>query len=127
MADHAATSTGFLLSDSTYNFLRRIVEIILPGAGALYFGASALWGTEVFPNPDKVVGTIALVVVFLGLVLSVSRKNYTPDAPNPVGAFVINDTDIDQAPYRLVLDKDLAEVEAKAGDSISFKVKNASD
>ena len=125
MSDHAATSTGLLLSDKTYDFLRRIVELVFPGAGAFYFGAAAIWGAEVFPNADKVVGTISLAVIFISLILRVSRKNYTPEAPNPMGSFVVNTSDVDRAPYRLELDKDLTDVEAKAGDTISFKVKNS--
>jgi hypothetical protein len=125
MSDHAATSTGLLLKDGTYDFLRRIVELVFPGFGALYFGAAAIWGAEVFPNADKVVGTISLLVVFISLVLRVSRKNYVPDAPNQMGAFVINTTDMDRAPYRLELDADLHDLEAKEGDVVSFKVKNS--
>jgi hypothetical protein len=125
MADHTATSTGLSLGNSAYDLIRRIVEIILPGAGALYFGASGIWGEAVFPNPDKVVGTIAILVVFLGLVLSLSRKNYTPPEPpaNTVGSFVINTTDVDRAPYRIEADLTLEELEAKK--TVTFDVKNS--
>ena len=127
MADHSATPTGLSLSNSTYDLLRRIVQIVLPGAGAFYFGASAIWGTDVFPNPDKVVGTISLLVVFLGLILSLSRKSYTPeDAVPTVGAFVINTTEVDRAPYRLELgDMTLEDIETKLDGKISLDVKNS--
>jgi hypothetical protein len=42
-----------------------------------------------------------------------------------MGAFVINTTDMDRAPYRLELDADLHDLEAKEGDVVSFKVKNS--
>lgn len=126
MSDHAATSTGLSLGNSTYDMLRRIVEIILPGAGALYFGASGFWGEEAFPNPEKVVGTIALVVVFLGLILSLSRKGYTStETETSVGAFVINNTDVDRPPYRLELGMNLEEIEAKLDGKITLDVKNS--
>lgn len=124
MSEHAAPSAGLTFGNGTYDLIRRIVELILPGAGALYFGASGIWGEAVFPNPDKVVGTIAILVVFLGLVLSVSRKNYTPpETATPVGSFVINTTDINRPPYRLEADLSLEELESKK--TITFDVKNS--
>jgi len=124
MAEHEAASTGLSFGNATYDLIRRIVEIILPGAGAFYFGASTIWGETVFPNPDKVVGTITLLVVFLGLILSLSRKNYTaPETATPVGSFVINTTEVDRPPYRIEADLTLEELEAKK--TITFDVKNS--
>ncbi|QED11537.1 membrane protein [Arthrobacter phage Qui] len=128
MSDHSAKSSGFLLSDSTYNVLQRFVEVLLPGVGAFYFGAAAIWGAAIFPNADKVTGTIALLVVFLGLVLRVSRKNYTPPeiAAPTVGAFVVNTTDVNAAPYRLEMPNHTFEdLEAKQGEKITLEVKNS--
>jgi hypothetical protein len=125
MSDHAAPSSGLSFGNATYDFIQRIVEILLPGAGALYFGASGIWGEAVFPNPDKVVGTIAILVVFLGLALRVSRKNYTPPETEPevLGSFVINTTDVDRAPYRIEADLTLEELESKK--TVTFDVKNS--
>ena len=121
MAEHSAEKTGVTsLSNGSYDFLKKLVEIILPGLGALYFGLAQFWPLG---YAEEIVGTIALVCVFLGLFLRSSSKNYEPEAPNQMGSFVINTTEIDRAPYRLELDADLSELEKK--DTISFKVKNS--
>lgn len=121
MADHSAAKTSsFTVANSTYDFLKKLVELILPGLGTMYFGLSAFWP---LPYVDSIVGSIAVLCVFFGLVLRASSKNYTPEVPNEMGSFVINTTDIDRAPYRLELDADLADLETK--DTISFRVKNS--
>lgn len=69
-----STSTS-LLSNKTYDYLKRLVTLALPAAGALYFALAQIWG---FPNGEEVVGSIAAVNVFLGVVLGVSSKTYDP-------------------------------------------------
>lgn len=120
MSDHSATTGSFSVSNATYDFFKKLVEIILPGVGTLYFGLSSFWP---LPYVESVVGSIAVICVFLGLLLRASSKNYVSDAadaPNKMGAFVINTTDVDRPPYRLELDATLEELEAK--DVISFRV-----
>jgi hypothetical protein len=56
-----------------YNVLKFIVTVLLPGAGALYFGLSQIWG---LPFADELNGTINLVAVFLGLILGYSTRSY---------------------------------------------------
>lgn len=61
------------LSDETYDRLKFIAQIVLPGLGALYFGLAAIWG---LPKANEVVGTITTIDVFLGLLLGLSTKVY---------------------------------------------------
>lgn len=61
------------LSDKTYNVLRLLVTIVLPAISALYVGLAALWG---WGYVAQIVGTIALVTVFLASVLGVSRSGF---------------------------------------------------
>lgn len=61
------------LSDETYDRLKFVAQILLPGLGALYFGLAAIWG---LPAPEKVVGTVTTIDVFLGLFLGLSTKVY---------------------------------------------------
>lgn len=65
----------FQMSDSTYDFLNRIVKYILPAVGTLYFGLAQIWG---FPYGEEVVGTVAVLATFFGIVLAISKKNYEP-------------------------------------------------
>ena len=61
------------LSDKVYGKLRIFVEILLPAVSTLYFTLAQIWG---FPNPEKVVGSIAAITTFLGLILRSARRSY---------------------------------------------------
>ena len=61
------------LSNSTYDVLKWIAQILLPALGTLYFALSKIWG---FPYAAEVVGTIAAVDTFLGAVLGISTVKY---------------------------------------------------
>jgi hypothetical protein len=64
---------GPFLSDAVFRKLRIFVEILLPAVSTLYFTLAQIWG---FPNPEKVVGSIAAITTFLGLILRSARKSY---------------------------------------------------
>jgi hypothetical protein len=64
---------GPFLSDNVYTKLRIFVEILLPAFSTLYFTLAQIWG---FPNPEKVVGSLAAVTTFLGLILRSARRSY---------------------------------------------------
>jgi hypothetical protein len=61
------------LSNALYDKLKFLVQVILPGMGALYVGLAEWWG---LPNPTAVAGSIALVATFLGLFLGASARKY---------------------------------------------------
>lgn len=67
-------SNPFLMGDRTYDFLKKMVQVVLPAFSALYFGLASIWN---LPHPDKVVGTIAVVTTFLGVCLGISTAQYT--------------------------------------------------
>lgn len=78
MADHAAKNSGLVqLSDTLYKIIQALVEVVLPSAAVLYVALAAYWhwGYEF-----EVGGSIAAVTVFLGALLKLSRKGYTPSA-----------------------------------------------
>lgn len=62
-----------LLTDRLYSVLKYVAMVILPATGALYFALSGIWG---LPAAEQVVGTIAAVNAFLGLVLRISTVQY---------------------------------------------------
>jgi len=68
-----AKSKRPLLGDKTYGVLKYTATIVLPAVGTLYFTLSQLWG---FPNAEEVVGTIAAVNAFVGLLVGVSTVSY---------------------------------------------------
>jgi hypothetical protein len=82
MADHAATNSGLVqLSDAQYDFFRAILEKVIPAAGVFY---ALLGGYFHWSNVIEVTGSLAGAAVFLGVVLSVARKGYSP-APAQTG------------------------------------------
>lgn len=65
------------LSNKVYDILKWIALILLPAAGALYFGLSQIWG---LPYGEEIVGTISIIDTFLGALLGVSTMNYNKEA-----------------------------------------------
>lgn len=61
------------MSNSTYDTLKFIVQIVLPACGTLYFALASIWG---LPYAEQIVGTIAAVTTFLGVVLKISTVQY---------------------------------------------------
>lgn len=63
----------YLISNKAYDWLKALVQVILPGVGALYSGLAVFWG---FPKAFEVVGSIAVIATFLGLFLGLASKSY---------------------------------------------------
>jgi hypothetical protein len=66
------------LKNNTYNFLRDLAQIWIPGAAVLYSSIAGLWG---LPDVTQVVGSLVAVDTFLGVGLKISSAMYTPDVP----------------------------------------------
>ena len=62
------------MTNDVYDRLKGVVTIVLPALASLYFGLAEIW--ENLPDASDVVGTLALVTVFLGVILKVSTKQY---------------------------------------------------
>lgn len=62
-----------IFSNSVYDKLKYIAQIVLPAIGALYFALSQIWG---LPYGEQVVGTITAVDCFLGALLGISTMMY---------------------------------------------------
>lgn len=62
-----------LFSNTAYDRLKYIALVVLPALGALYFGIGQIWG---LPKIEEVVGTIAVIDTFLGVVLRKSNQTY---------------------------------------------------
>lgn len=78
MSEHVATNSGFVqLTDTQYDTLRRFVQIIIPGLGALYAALALLWHWGFIA---EVTGTATALTVFGGVVLKFARDGYEPAA-----------------------------------------------
>lgn len=62
-----------LLNDKVYNGLKFLALVLLPATAAAYFTLAQLWG---FPNAEQVVGTIAVVETFLGVLVRSASKSW---------------------------------------------------
>lgn len=81
---------NLLFNEGVYEFLKKFVQIILPGVASLYFGLAQLWN---LPNVEAVMGTITLLATFLGLCLGVSSKTYNETEAKYDGSLVIQPGD----------------------------------
>jgi hypothetical protein len=71
--DYNLSTTKSMLSDSTYDFLKKLVLIVLPAFATLYFSLGAIWG---LPYVEQVMGTTAALSTFLGVLLRLSARSY---------------------------------------------------
>mgnify|MGYP001343429158 CR=1 FL=1 len=73
----ADVSSNVLSMDpKLYDILKWSTLIFLPACGTLYFALSGIWG---FPYGEQVVGTIAAVTTFMGLMLGISTYQYNKE------------------------------------------------
>lgn len=61
------------MSNTVYDVLKWIAQILLPALGTLYAALAATWG---LPYADQVVGTILAIDTFLGVLLGISTASY---------------------------------------------------
>lgn len=66
----------FKMSDKVYNILKFIAQILLPALGTLYFALSSIWGSNIFPYAEQIVGTITAIDAFIGALLGISSHYY---------------------------------------------------
>ena len=118
------------ISDSTYDFFRNNVELVLPALGAFYSGMSLLWG---WPYSEQIVGSLGLLTVFLGVLIKVnkSRSNNVQavveaekQATRYAGDLIVGTGDEALGLATLALDKDVDELAEK--DEITLRVKRIS-
>lgn len=68
-----ASTNDMKLSNSTYDILKYIAQIVLPALGTLYFALSQIWG---LPYGEQIVGTITAIDAFMGALLGISSAQY---------------------------------------------------
>lgn len=118
MNDSTSPTMTPLFSNRFYDVLKYIALVVLPAAGALYFGIGEIWG---LPKVTEVVGTLAVIDTFLGVLLRQSNKSYqNSDARFDGQIDVVEDEDATL--YSLNVDGDPHEV-LEVKDEVLFKVK----
>jgi len=64
------------MSNQVYDILKFLCTILLPALGTLYFALAQIWG---LPYSEQVVGTLAAIATFIGVLIGVSSYNYYKD------------------------------------------------
>lgn len=64
------------LSNKAYDIWKWIAQLLLPALGTLYAALGMLWG---FPYIEQIVGSIAAVDTFLGVILGISTAQYNKE------------------------------------------------
>jgi len=109
-----------MLNSKVYNVLKVIATTVLPGLGALYFALAEIW---TLPKAPEVVGTIAAINVFLGLLVNVSSVQYNRSDKKYGG--VINAIDREDGTKVFTLEVDevgLYDLETR--ESVLFKIRS---
>lgn len=75
-----------MLGNRGYDALKFTAQIVLPAGATLYFALAQIWG---LPKAEEVVGTVTAVDAFLGVLLSLSSKQYNNSDEKYDGALVV--------------------------------------
>ena len=73
----ANVKVAWIMPTNTYDILKWIAQIFLPGFATFYYALALVWA---FPEPDKVVTTIMAIDVFLGVIVGFSSSQYNKNA-----------------------------------------------
>lgn len=103
-----------LLGNTSYDVAKDAVTIWLPALATFYAGLATIWG---FPFSVEIVGTIGVLVVFLGVVLKISSNRYQNQYD---GELIANDPDPMHDTFRLEFEKGLSEM--ASGKEVRLKV-----
>lgn len=107
-----------VMKNGFYNFFKFIALILLPAAGALYFGLAQIWH---LPKAEEVVGTITLVDTFLGVLLGLSSRQYNRNANKYFGDVEIVPRADGTVSLQLILEKNNPR-ELFLMDSATFRI-----
>jgi imidazoleglycerol phosphate synthase glutamine amidotransferase subunit HisH len=120
-ASSVAQTNKPLLSDQMYIVLKNSATVVLPAIGTLYFALAQIWD---FPKAEEVVGSIAALNTFIGVVVGMSTRSYNKSGAKYVGDLeVVQDPhDVDKTVYSLNLNGDPEDLQALK--EVTFKVQN---
>lgn len=93
----------WMLTDSAYSLGKKTVQVYIPAFSALYYGLGKIWG---FPAVENVVGSCAIIAVFIGTVLGISSSNYDKSEVAYAGDLVTYESDEGDKAIRVEFNKD---------------------
>lgn len=117
MSDLNTTQVTPLFSNRFYDILKYVALVLLPAFSALYFGLGQIWG---LPKVEEIVGTVAVLDTFLGLLVRKSNQTYKNSDSRFAGQINVVEDEGTKL-YSLNVDGDPAEVLEK-NKEVTFKV-----
>jgi hypothetical protein len=108
---------GFMLNDALYGKMKFVVQIFLPAFSTLYFTLGTIWG---LPAVEQVIGTLAALATFLGVLLGLSSRTYNESDAKFDGVIDIETNEDGGKVYSLVLNTDPTNLDQK--ESALFKI-----
>ena len=67
------------LKNRSYDRLKWAQRYLFPALGTLYFALAGIWGLS---HGEEVLGTMAAITTFLGVILGLSDVGYNDKLPN---------------------------------------------
>lgn len=107
-----------ILSNQVYDVLKFCIQIVLPGIGALYLALVQVWN---LPHSPGVNGTINAVILFLGLLLGYSSRQYNHSDDKYDGDMEV-EKDGEKTVFSLSFNEEPIDLETK--EQVVFRVKN---
>lgn len=108
---------GLLLGDNIYEKLKFVVQIVLPALSTFYFTLGAVWD---LPNVEQVIGTLAALATFFGVILGLSTKTYNDSDAKFAGSILIGQGEGGQKLYSLEINGDPADLDQQK--EVTFKI-----
>lgn len=105
------------LGNKVYDVLKFIALIGLPSLTTLYFVLGGIWG---LPDVEQVIGSMTAVDTFLGAILGLSSKTYSPPAD---GTLVVDNSHPDVMGMQMQFHTPQEEMAQK--DMVHLKVQSA--
>jgi len=118
MGNEDTAGTPPLMSGRLYDFLKMLVQLLLPAFATLYFTLASIWG---LPNAEAIVGTLAALATFLGVFLRLSSKSYNESELRYDGSIDVTTNNTGGKLFTLELNSDPSELDLKT--KLLFKVK----
>lgn len=108
--------SGFVLTDTLYKKLKWAVQVVMPAISTLYFTLGSVWD---WSYVEPVLGTMAAVTTFGGVLLGVSTRTYNKSDAKFAGEIKITEVD-GVKKYNLVVNGDPENIDSM--DEAIFKI-----
>lgn len=108
---------GLLLGDKIYEKMKFVVQIVFPALSTFYFTLGGVWD---LPSVEQVIGTLAALATFFGVILGLSTKTYKESDAKFAGSIVIGQGEGGRKLYSLELNGDPEDLDQKK--EVIFKI-----